>query len=449
MRRSVFAVLLVSAVICAVVSSCDLLNREVVTDDGGKVMVMDSTTIRNLASVPDSTQLVIKTDAPWHADVAKGCDWCTLSKNDGPKGRDTIRIYVAENTDTHARQTSIVVEAGNKVMVFKVNQVAAETWHDIPYWHRTAAQRMGLHGRVKEMIVTNNRYTTESETYTFDSEGNLMEVHSIDNVATQYDTTRTYDYDDVNHRIRCTVKEDLGGTVVRKWRYEYANLGKLVAYSAYGWTDPDPLAEDMEGMIVPDLSAVFKTWYEGETEFHENRTYSFAENDSRLMITTDKWKVVDGVRTDMGRDTMRVSYQYYNSCGLSLPCTSRDIVTNSAIVTNSGYYSNGMLKMMVTATSSYDFLENPQRMAVLSYAYNGPADAPHEVDSYECVYNSNRDLLERKIRYSGSTGVTIENYPQYQYDEEHNWTARVEEIHRPQYTEPIIYATKREFIYYR
>ena len=447
MRLSVLPAILASAVIGLIASSCDLLNREVAYDEAEKVTVMDSTTVRVMGSMPDSTQLVINPTAPWHADVAKGCDWCRISKHDGPKGRDTIRIYVAENTETKARQTSLVIEAGNLVKVFKIVQMASENWHDIPYWHRTAAQRLGLHGRVEKMIVTDNRYKEESTTYTFDQQGNLLSNQLID--KNHFDTTRTFAYDDVNHRIRCTVTEDIGGNVVRKWRYEYSNLGKLVAYSAKGWTDPDPLAEDMEGMIVPDLSAVFKTWYEGETEFHENRTYSFAENDSRLMITTDKWKVVDGVRTDMGRDTMRVSYQYYNSCGLSLPCTSRDIVTNSAIVTNSGYYSNGMLKMMVTATSSYDFLENPQRMAVLSYAYNGPADAPHEIDSYECVYNSNRDLLERKIRYSGSTGVTLENYPQYQYDEEHNWTARVEEIHRPQYTEPIVYATKREFIYYR
>ena len=443
MRCSFLRVLLVSAVIGLGVSGCDLLNHEVMTDDGGKVTVMDSTSVRIMASVPDSTQLVIDAGAPWHADVAKGCDWCTISKHDGPKGKDTIRIYVAENAETKARQTSLVVEAGNKVMVFKISQMASETWHDMPYWYRTAAQRMGLHGMVEKIIVTDNRYTTESSIYTFDRQGNLVEAQSIDKVANQYDTTRTYDYDDVNHRIRCTVTEDLGGTVVRKWRYEYANLGKLVAYSAKGWTDPDPLAEDMEGMIVPDLSAVFKTWNVGNTEFHENRTYTFSDGDLRLLIMTEKWKIEDGMHIDLGRDTMRVSYQYYNSCSLTLPCTSRGNVTNST------YYSNGMLKMMRTTTSSYDFLDNAQRMVVVSYAYNGPMDVPHEIDSYECVYNANRDLLERKVRYSGVTGVTVENYPQYQYDEEHNWTARVEEIHRPQYTEPIMYATKREFIYYR
>lgn len=443
MKRSVLACALTSAVIGMTVSSCDLLKNDVLFEDVEKKVITDSTTVRVLASVPDSTQLVINTDAVWHADVAKGGDWCTLSKHDGPKGRDTIRIYAQENTGTMARKTSIIVESGTVTMVFRVNQDGAETWHDIPYWNRTAAQRMGLHGTVREIVVTDNRYTTESSTFTFDAQGNLLVNQSIDKVANKYDTTRTFDYDDVNHRIRCTVKEDMGGTVVRKWRYEYANLGKLVAYSHKGWTDPDPLAEDMEGMIVPDLSAVFKTWYEGEEEFHENRTYTFVENDSRLMIMTDRYKIADGMRVDMGRDTVRVSYQYSNSCGLFLPYSSRGNVTNST------YYPNGMLKLMRTTTCSYDFLDNTQRMVVVSYAFNGTQDTPHAVDFYDCQYNANRDLLEKRIKYAGDEGVTVEKYPQYMYDDQHNWTTQVQELWRPGATDCMEMYTKREILYFR
>ena len=97
MRLSVLPAILASAVIGLIASSCDLLNREVAYDEAEKVTVMDSTTVRVMGSMPDSTQLVINPTAPWHADVAKGCDWCRISKHDGPKGRDTIRIYVAEN----------------------------------------------------------------------------------------------------------------------------------------------------------------------------------------------------------------------------------------------------------------------------------------------------------------------------------------------------------------
>lgn len=443
MKRSVLACALVSAVIVMTVVSCDLLKKDVLFEDVEKVTIVDSLTVRVMPSVPDSTQLVINTEASWHADVAKGGEWCSLSKHDGPKGRDTIRIYVEENTGTMPRKTSIVVESGTVTMVFRVNQDGAESWHDIPYWSRTAAQRMGLHGRVQEIVVTDNRYTTESSIYTFDAQGNLLINQSIDKVANKYDTTRTYDYDDVNHRIRCTVKEDLGGTVVRKWRYEYANLGKFVAYSAKGWTDPNPLAEDMEGMVVPDLSAVFKTWIEGEVEFHEDRTYTFVENDSRLMIMTERYKIEDRMRVDMGRDTVRVSYQYSNSCGLYLPYSSRGNVTNST------YYPNGMLKLMRTTTSSYDFLENSQRMVVVSYAYNGPQDAPHEIDSYQCDYNANRDPIERRIWYNGAAGVTVEKYPQYQYDDLHNWTTQVQELWRPGATQSMEMFTKREILYFR
>jgi hypothetical protein len=101
-----------------------------------------------------------------------------------------------------------------------------------------------------------------------------------------------------------------------------------------------------------------------------------------------------------------------------------------------------MLRMMRTTTSAYDFLDNPQRMVVLSYAYVGDASKAHEIDAYECEYNTNRDLVERRIRYSGKSEVTVERYPQYQYDDKHNWTIQYEEsAHVSKYT-------KREIVYY-
>ena len=105
--------------------------------------------------------------------------------------------------------------------------------------------------------------------------------------------------------------------------------------------------------------------------------------------------------------------------------------------------------MMETKEGKYDFLENIQCMVVSSFEYTGDPAADHEIDSYECEYNSNRDLIERRIYYSKSQGVTVESYPQYQYDDLHNWTARVEEINRPEYSQVIQFASKRDFVYYR
>ena len=87
-------------------------------------------------------------------------------------------------------------------------------------------------------------------------------------------------------------------------------------------------------------------------------------------------------------------------------------------------------------------------MVVKSFSYTGDPAAPHDIDVYECEYNSNHDLAERKIRYSGETGITIETYPQYQYDDMHNWVVRTEHYLRPGYAEPVEYATKRDFVYY-
>lgn len=436
MRRSVFALFVFSSAIGLFLCGCDLLDRDVLIDDGEKTLKADSTTIRELSNVPDSTHLVIETTASWHADVIKGGEWCILSKTDGGKGRDTIHIRVDENVGTTARDTWIVVESGTNIWSFKVRQRAGETWHAIPYWSRTAAQRLGLHGTVKQFVLTNNWYVNEASTFTFDSNGNLLTYKTTDLGANRYDTTRVFTYDEANHRLTCTVSEDLNSTVIRKWRYEYENPDKYVAYSAKGWNDPDPLAEDMEGMIVPDLSAVYKSWKDGDIEHHEDRKYLF-EGDSRLVITIYRWDESGGDSIDVSRDTMRVSYQYFNSCKLTLPYTSRNNVTNTT------YYSNGMLKMMKTTTGTYDYLDNVQRMVVISYAYNGASDAPHDIESYECEYNSNRDLVERRIRKRGSTSVTVEKYPQYEYDDKHNWIMQCEEI------DEITKYMKREFVYYR
>ena len=442
MRRTVFAALLASAVIGMIMSGCDLLDKEVLIDEGVKTVVNDSTTIPVMSSVPDSAELVINSGSDWHADVAKGGDWCTLSKHDGTKGCDTIYIHVEENSGTQARQTSIVVESATMIMVFKVQQIAGELWHDMTYWKRTVTQRLGLHGMPEQMTITDNRRSTESSIYKFDRRGNLLEHKYVDKVANRYDTTRTYTYDEADHRLTCTVKADATGTVVRKWRYEYGNAGKFVAASAKGWMDPDPLSESLEGMIVPDLSASCLTLIDGADETHIDTRYLF-DGDSRLLIVEEKW-VQDGSgdKITLKCDTSRVSYQYFNNCRMMLPYTSRGYVTNC------GYYANGMLKMLRTAVDAYDFVDNSQRMLVASYSFVG-TDEPHEIDFYECDYNANHDLIEKRTRYSGATGVTVEKYPQYQYDAQHNWAARVEELMRPGYTEPLQNATKREIVYFR
>ncbi len=411
-------------------------------DEEQKIIRIDSTTIRTLSYIADSTLIVIQSNNDWQASVDEGCEWCNISKKNGMSGRDTIKVYASENITTTPRQTAITVESGNVTIIFKVNQKAGEEWYEIPYWDRTALQRMGFHGKIEKMTIINNRHPNESTIYTFDSKGNMLTHQSIDQNFDRYDTTRTYTYDEYNHRLSCTVKADFNDEVVRKWRYEYENTGKYVAYSDNGWNDPNPLAEDMEGMILPDLSAVYKTWTEYGIEFHEDRKYSFTD-DSRLDINISRWKIVQGEHIDINEETVRIAYQYNNASKLALPYTSRGKVTNST------YYANGMLKMMQTTKEKYQFLDNVQRMVTVSYSYIGDQNESHDIDSYDCDYNSNRDC-ERQILYTALTGITKERYLQYQYDEQHNWTVYyMTEKYLPPYREPIESATRREITYYR
>ena len=54
-------------------------------------------------------------------------------------------------------------------------------------------------------------------------------------------------------------------------------------------------------------------------------------------------------------------------------------------------------------------------------------NAQHEYTYYECDFNTNHDIVERRKRMSGTNETAIDRYPQYQYDSKFNWILRYEE----------------------
>ena len=442
MRISVFAFIAAAFALGVVSSSCE---NEVLLDANEHKVLVDSTKIRILDCVPDTVKLGFNTTRNWTATVAKGGEeWCTLSKTEGRKGNSSVLIYVKENPTASARQTSIVLVSGEIESVFKITQKAGEPWFEEVYWNRTASQRAGLRGKVKSMTETNNLDANKSVAYYFDERGNLTKTEINDMRFDMYDTTKVFEYDDENHRLSCAVKMTLGDDTLRSWRYEYANKGKLVAYSAVTWDDPDPLAEDMTGMVVPDLSAVYKTWTKDNLVYNESRKYTFDGN--RLQIALKIWRDFnDGTDSiEMLKDTVvKVSYRESNTSKLTLPYTSSN-------VSNCTYDENGMLKMLVTKKGRYDFLDNVQKMVVESFMYNENAESvQNEPTWYECKYNYNRDITERQVTYSGMQDITVEKYPRYQYDENHNWINRVEQVPKPGQTESHDVIRNRVISYHR
>ena len=224
--------------------------------------------------------------------------------------------------------------------------------------------------------------------------------------------------------------KDFNDNVIRTWEFEYENKGRYVPYSAQGWMDPDPLGEDMEGRIVPDMSASHKTWIYGGFEYHDDRVYTFSE-DYKLVIYVDRWKDSLGTRVPVLCDTMKVEYQY--SSGKMLPQKGIGYVNNTF------YYSNGMIYMMTTKYDEYKFLENPVRMVVEKYTYTGSAG--HDIDYYECDYNANHDLVEKRTKHNGAVDVDVDRYPQYQYDNKNNWILMHQETssHEKYYQRTITY----------
>ena len=427
MRRTVCAAVLASAVIGMIMTGCDLLNHEVLIDEGEKITVIDSTRVRVLSNTADSTNLVIVSNAEWEAVLTDGEGWCTISKYQGRKGTDTIRIFVQENPSTVQRKALLAVVSGPLTKIYWVVQGAAEEWIEVMYWDRTALQRAGLHGKVDSMTVSDSWHPGSQTGYFFDIRGNVLRETTIENdVRTAF---RQYQYDSYNHKLSCTVK-DFNDNVIRTWEFEYENKGRYVPYSAQGWMDQDPLGEDMEGRIVPDMSASHKTWIYGGFEYHDDRVYTFSE-DYKLVIYVDRWKDSLGTRVPVLCDTMKVEYQY--SSGKMLPQKGIGYVNNTF------YYSNGMIYMMTTKYDEYKFLENPVKMVVEKYSYTGSAG--HDIDYYECDYNANHDLVEKRTKHNGAVDVDVDRYPQYQYDNKNNWILMHQETseHEKYYQRTITY----------
>lgn len=435
MRLGINALAAFTVVCCVVLAGCR--NGEVLVDNYEKTIVRDSTTIRVLNSVPDSSMLIISSTTDWSAGVAKGDDWCYLSKTRGKAGRDTIFVHVKENTTPVIRSTSVTYDSGTILRIFKVVQGAGESWFDVPYWQRTALQRAGLRGKVRKLYSTDVKNRNKLFNYTFDERGNLLTLFCDDEDFNRFDTTRIYTYDDSNHRLTCMVQDE-HNVVARSWRYEYRNTGRLVAFSAIGWNDPDPLAEDMTRMVVPDLSAATCYWSDGGFDYGQRRCYIFDDRSDGtlfLNIITSRWKLEGGSDSiPMGCDTARVEYR-------------NGLPFKSVHVSYSSYNKNGMLKVMETDYGKFEFLDNVQKMVPTKFTYN-KATKRLETEWYECSYNFNRDPLERKVQYKDVDFVTVDRYVQYQYDNMNNWIIRMEEIPYPGTHEAQDNVVRRELEYF-
>lgn len=410
--------------------SCD--NGEVLIDEVETVVYYDS--LRVFRNIPDSIQMTFTTTSDWHVAVARGGEWCRISVSSGSKGRNSFIVYVDENPSAEMRQTSVILESGNVKRITKVFQEAGEEWFETYYWDRTNAQRMGLRHKIKTLTVSNSR-NPYNDTYSFDEKGNLVKHEHLGTGSYLNDTTRTYRYDSDNHRLECLVLNH-DNTIIREYRYEYENHGKYVAYDHNGWLDQNPLAEDLSGSVLPELSASHKIWNENEFRMGQDRYYTF-DSSGRLVIINAEWKYPLDNPNDsiiINRDTVRIEYRN------NLPYTSRK-------VKNTVYYKNGMIRMFEKNDSRYELLDNCQKMVISAYRFTGTEIQDKEIEWYNVTYNYNRDILERDVKYYGFNQVT-DLYTKYQYDTHENWGIREEAVVNPENGHKVTVYVHRDFDYY-
>ncbi len=369
---------------------------------------IDSTSLRTFACVPDSGMIHINADADWTAYIPSAdSSWLSISKKSGKKGGDSLVITVDFNNTTKKRKSAVIIEAGNSVLKQVIYQKAGEAWFDTPYWKRTAAQRLGLRGHVSELSFN----TSKLDSYRFDSCGNLIRHTVTYGASALRDTVRVYTYDSDNHRLSCSVTS--GAETLRTWRYEYGNKGVMVAFAATDWRDPNPLAENMTGMVVPDLSKAVMRWTDAGGVLEESRTYTFDEF-LKLTIVRQMYRLVSESDTlFLNGDTLGVEYRH-------------DLPYNSRYISNSIYYSNGMLRMLNTSNGKYEFLESPVRMVPSKYTARG--ESAMEWCSYR--YNGNCDPIEAVIKYTALDEEVTDTYGPYWYDDCYNWVNHLQTVHR-------------------
>lgn len=387
------------------------------------------------ADTPDSTKLKISTVGPWAISIAKGGEWCSVSKNKGNAKTDSvISVYVAENPTSQERTTSLILSSGTSNVVYKISQRAGQEWYDTRYWQRTDLQKSGIRGKVQS--IQEIKVGIYTAMYSFDAKGNLTSMDYAAKAAEgkgyehSYSITRQFDAD--GHMTRY---EKLGLTDTAIVECEYANTGKLVATDAFVTLQPSLLHLDQNNDFVYELSAKHvKTWSSNGFKGTSDLIYFFQDN--RLYIDRTISMYAGPVEVLNTHDTL--IWEYRNE----KPYSCRE-------VTNVVYSDNDMFFVVDYLGYRYRYEENSRSMIVKSIEDIGFLTHENgEIMKAEYTFNSFHDWTEGTVTVKGKSEPYTERYSPF-YDHNSNWTTADWTYYSQDDHDMIQQSTTRRIDYYK
>ena len=263
------------------------------------------------------------------------------------------------------------------------------------YWERSALARMNIKGKVKT-ITTNGGNTVSS----FNESGFMTSVVSS---STNNSSTTTYTYN-ANGQLTqvVTVNSSTGSaTTTTTTTYEYNNAGKYIVTV--------PMHVYMSG-LTPALSSVttVSTSMTGKTE------YVFKNSTTMQILSSNTYS------SGTTKDTTIIQYNGNYPTGWT---------KNNMFAKDITFASNGMFKTYTEGFSGtnyndprvYTFKINDDYLMVDNVVENyvdtaTPANSHNSTETF--TYNSNNDITQ------DNRDGNITEYIGYIYDSQNNWTSR-------------------------
>lgn len=272
------------------------------------------------------------------------------------------------------------------------DKIGSEGGDDANYWNSNSLVRAQLKGKVKSVTISDQYYSSTTE---FNDKGNVTKhVYDYNKSST---SISNYTYDASGKLIKVEASSTYEGRTDNSTQtFEYNNPGKYVATSPVHWAEVG-LTPNLSKSTYTRKNITQTTKYvlEGNKMYaiYESPAdeYGPARKDTILFTTYDGAYPVKGG----GHAVMTASYRTNG-------------MFSTYVESFSGLDEKGNIKEPRTTT----FIDNPKYLLKKTQSWS-----PTDVTTY--TYNDKFDVLTE----SSSQGY-IEEYSDYVYDKNDNWTSR-------------------------
>ncbi|MDD5185135.1 MAG: hypothetical protein PHS84_07740 [Paludibacter sp.] len=255
------------------------------------------------------------------------------------------------------------------------------------YWERNALTRLQLKGKVKTLTTDNGSRTTQ-----FNETGFITSITNTDGV---YSSVATYTYT-ANGQLSTIVTVNINptsGNATSTQNFEYDTHGKYI---------PGSVMHMYETGLTPNLKAQISEW--GRTDYVFN-------GDNLLIISTSQSAV--GVT----KDTAIVKFSGKYPAGSTTDWSFAKDITyadNGMFLT----YTEGFHGPEYTNSRIYKYKADDEFLLLESVNYIDVYGTQTTTSTQTFTYNDHKNLIKKV------DGEGVQDYSDYVYDAQGNWTSR-------------------------